>query len=93
MNTITTKPGDHSKEIRRSHQQLMPVELKDKREKRLSENEFARRNRARSEVIHLLEKMEAKGLTIDKLTMMVDGLPDPGMRTRKAVQKGLQFPA
>lgn len=89
--SINTKPGDHTREIKRCHQQLMPQELKDKREKRLSENEFARRNRARSEVIHLLEKMDRKGLTIDRLTVMVDSLPDPGMRSRKAVQQGLKF--
>jgi len=92
MNTIHTKHGDHSREIRRCHQILMPRELKEQREKKLSTNEFHRRLRARTEVIELLKKMEAKGLTIDRLTTMVDGLPDPENRSRNAVQKGLQFP-
>ena len=93
MNTICTKPGDHSKEIGRAHRQLMPQELKDKNQKKLSQNEFARRNRARSEVIYLLEKMEAKGLNIDQLTLMVEQLPDKAGRSRKVIQQGLQFPA
>lgn len=82
--------GDHSKEISRLQTLLMPQEMQQRNQKKLSEFEFQKRVLLRTQVERLLKAMEDKELKIEELTTMVLDMPSSIGRSYR--QGKIQFP-
>lgn len=89
---IIIKPGDHSRELKRAHRLLLPQELKDRTQKKLSDYEAGKRWKLREDIIALVKAIEEQEITMDDAINLVQKYKPA--RRRKA-QKGLfdsQYP-
>jgi len=90
---IKIETGDHTKELKRIHRLLLPQELKDKTQKKLSEYEAAKRWKLREDVIRLAKVIEEQGLDVD---LVIDILQRYQPTRRRPIQQsmftGSQYP-
>jgi len=62
---------DYTRELKRTHRKLLPQELKERTQKKLSEYEAAKRWKIREDAISLFKTIEEQGLDLGQVIDLI----------------------